>query len=75
MSNNTIYIIAGVLLFLAYRNGTAQGAGHEAAIPSDPYGCMNDQWSVLNSDCPNAHPSTNDVMSRGDTGLGGVGVC
>lgn len=64
MKNSTVYIIGAAVLFWAWRSvGAKDTTGHAAAMPSDPYGCQIDQWDVLNSTCPNAHPSSNTVSS------------
>lgn len=78
MNKTAVWCIGAIVLFLAWRNGTAQRAARgmlEEAVPRDPYSGLTDQWNMLNSTCPNAHPSQNDVLSFGTDSFGQVGVC
>lgn len=78
MNKNILYVVGGVVLFLAWRNGMKDkymGDLVESAVPYDPYGNY-DWWQLLNNgDAPNASPSQADVDLYGKAGFGGVGTC
>lgn len=77
MNKTALYVVGGIVLFLAWRNGTASQAMQDrvaSAVPYDPYGNY-DWWQVLNGPTPNASPSQADVDLYGMAGFGGVGTC